>query len=401
MNVDEAMTKVCPQTVFACGFEDCTRVFESCSEDDTATTLKEYSGHVVKHFEEGSNGGRWSYSTRVRNLLRQSQVSALWEKAWPESERPGLQWNTQTSLAARKTLEARHLEKLPFLIQSLIFLGSDGGDVAKLEGRLEPPVKEKCRAPYCRKVSLDIQAHSPPPHDLERDMKQFNVSEGHIGFEYGSDLGSGLASGLASSAYRRMQQVPRSIEAFEPFEAFDAEFVNQTQIQHSNYSDTGAASLRHASPPRQLFYHGPTSSTMFTPSPAILPAALQPLQQQYMDGTQEVDTKSVISPAGFHSMQPVAADLGSGMDVDMAGSSMDNYNHTAPPAPAPASAPTNMHHHHHHHHHASSRECWLGHYSHMATHAAPLSSVSSEGYHLDSQCTTTPEHNRLLQHFGS
>ncbi|KAG5980149.1 hypothetical protein E4U55_004354 [Claviceps digitariae] len=389
MNVDEAMTKVCPQTVFACGFEDCTRVFESCSEDDAATTLKEYSGHVVKHFEEGSKGGRWSYSTRVRNLLRQSQVYAQWEQAWPEMERPRLQWDTQTSMAARKTLEAAHLEKLPLLIRVLIILGSDGGDLSKLDGRLEPPIKEKCPAPYSHRLSLDNQGHSPLQHDLEQEVKQFTVSEGHIGLEYGP--------GLPPRGYRRMQsaqQVPRSIEAAEAAEAvkaFNTEFVERAvdrrpQTQHRNYSDAGVTGLRHLTPPHQLFYHGPTSSTMFTTSPAMMPAALQPLQQQYIEMTQEPNTKPIISSAGFHSMQPVAADLGSGMDVDMAGSSMDNYNHTAPPAPAPT--PSDMH---------PSRECWMGHYSHMAM---PAASLSSQGYNLSSQCTIKPEHNRVHQRFG-
>ncbi|KAG6005541.1 hypothetical protein E4U21_007867 [Claviceps maximensis] len=402
MNVDEAMIKVCPQTVFACGFEYCTRVFESFSEDDATNTLKEYSGHVVKHFDEGSDGGRWLYSTRVRNLLRQSQVSALWEKAWPEMERPVLRWATQTSLAARKLLEAGHLEKLPFLIRCLIILGSDGGDLSKLEGRLELPVKEKCPAPYSHRFSLNTKAQSPLGHDLERDMEQFQVSEGHVGLNYASGSGSVLGPVPGPGTYGRVQptrQVPRSIEAVE---AFDQQ-QTQTPTQHSNYSDaeTGAASLQHQhlTSSHQLFYHDPTSSNMFTPSPAILPSALQPLQQhyKYIDVAHEGDEKSETSPAGFHSMPSVTADPGSGMDgmdVDMAGGRMENYNynhnhnhnHTAPP---PASAPVDVH---------PSQECWMGHYSHMAMPAA--ASLSSEGYDPSSQCTTTPEHNRLLEYFG-
>ncbi|KAG5953692.1 hypothetical protein E4U53_003679 [Claviceps sorghi] len=382
MNVDEAMVKVCPQTVFACGFEDCIRVFESCSEDDAAATLKEYSGHVVKHFEEGSKGSRWSYSTRIRNLLRQAQVSAMWETAWPEMERPRLQWETQTSMGARKILEAAHLEKLPFLIRCLIILGSDGDDLSKSEGRLEPPIKDRCPAPYRHRVSLDTQAHSSLQHDLERDMKQFNVSGGHVGPEY--------RSSFAPGAYRRMQptqQVPRSIEAAE---AFDGEFVERTvdgrSAQQSSHSDAAGTSLRPLTPAHQLFYHGPRSSTMFSPSPGILPAGLQPLQQQYVAATEDDDSKSVVNPTGFQGMQPVTADLGSGMDVDMAGgSSINNYHHATPLAPAPADVPP-------------GRACWMGHYSLMAMDASPL---SSEGYVLSSQCTTRPETNRLLEHFGS
>ncbi|KAG5929678.1 hypothetical protein E4U42_005110 [Claviceps africana] len=395
MNVDEAMVRVCPQTVFACGFEECTRVFESCSEDDAATALKEFSGHVVKHFEEGSKGSRWNYSTRIRNLLRQAQVSAVWETAWPEMERPRLQWQTQTSLGARKILEAGHLEQLPFLIRCLIILGSDGGDLSKSEGRLEPPVRNRCPAPYRHRLPLDTQAQSPLQQDLEREMKQFHVSGGHIGPEYRS------RTSLAPDAYRRMQpaqQVSRPVEAAEAVEVFHGELVEGTvgarqaqqaqQAQQSNHSNAGGASLRPHTPPHQLFYHGPTSSAMFRPSRAKLPAGLQPLQQQYAAVTQEADTKSVMSPAGFQGMQPVTADLGSCMDMDMAGdSSMNNYHDAAPFAAAPADVPP-------------SRACWMGHYSLMAM---PASSLSSEGYVLSSECTTRPETetNRSLEHFDS
>lgn len=341
MNVDEAMIKVCPQTVFACGFENCTTVFESSSEEDAAATLKGYSSHVVKHFEEGSNGGRWSYSTRLRNLLRQSKVSVLWEKAWPEMERPALQWDTQTSMAARKTLEAGHLENLPFLIRLMISLGSDGGDLGKLGGRLEPPVKERCPAPYRHRLLLvDTQAHSPQQHGSERDMKQFTVS-GDIGLDYSTGLGPGPGVG----AYVTMQPAPQALRSVED--------------------------SRSLTPP-QLFYHD-SSSTMFSHQPpAIFPAALRAPQhsagQIVAAVTQESqEPDSVVNPVGFNDMQPVPTHLASGMDVDMTGGAIHNYNHAG-----------------------------MGHYSHMALQA---SSLSTGAYHLSS--TATPEHDDLLGHFGS
>lgn len=353
MNVDEAKVKLCPQTVFACGFENCTQVFEAPNEDDTAATLKEYSGHIVKHFEEGSNGGRWTYSTRVRNLLRQPQVSAFWEKAWPEMERPKLQWEPQSSMAARKTLEAGHLENLPFLIRFIVTLGSNPGDLSKFEGNLDPPVKKRCpKAQFQHGMPHDSNAQSPQQVP-ERELSQFKVSRG-VGVEYGPYAG-----------IQHGQHVPRSVEPFNADRTMD-------QGQGQGQFNDGAASLHPLTPP-QLFYHAP-GSAMYSQSSQMISTALPPHQHstgQYIAVGHE--SESVVNPVSFHGMHPVASIPG-GMDIEMSNDSM--HAETAGVS-------------------HDRRGNWMGNYSQMGMH----DSLPADAYGMSNP--VTPEHSHMAGRYGS
>ncbi|KAG5962373.1 hypothetical protein E4U58_003903 [Claviceps cyperi] len=384
MNVDEAMIKVCPQKVFACGFESCIRVFECSSESDAGTTLKEYSGHVVKHFYEGSTTVRWSYSTRICNLLRQSQVAAFWDKAWSDRQQPRLQWDTQRSMAARKTLEAGIVEELPFLVHFLIVLGSSGSNMSEIEGRLELPIKKR-RAPGSHRLLQALpQAYSPLPHDLENIVRHPFEFSGHIDPE-------------SHGPVQASEHEPRSVEDIDA--DLMGRIVDQRQAHHGAYSNAGASLPSHTPPP-SLFYHSPSSSTMFRATPRVLPAALQQQQQQqqpphqhsigqYVDVTEDSGMASVISPSGFSRMRSVTTNLSSSLSMDMG----DYHNHTAPPAPAPTSAPATEDVN-------GNRDGWIGQYSHMT--AMHPSSLSAGGYNLSSQCAAASEHNhRALQGFGS
>lgn len=373
MNVDEAKVKLCPQTVFACGFENCIQVFEAANEDDTSATLKEYSGHIVKHFEEGSNGGRWTYSTRMRNLLRQAQVSAFWEKAWPEMERPQLQWEPQSSMAARKTLEAGHLENLPFLIRFIAMLGSNPGDLGKFEGKLDPPVRKRCpKAQFQRRLSHDTHAQSPQLVP-ERDMDQFKVS-GSVGMGYGPPPYGNIQPG---------HHVPRSIEPFSADRTMDhnhnhSQGQNQSHNQgqgQCQFNDGAAASLHPLTPP-QLFYHG-AGSALYSPSSQMISTAMPPHQQstgQYITVGQE--TESVVNPAvGFHGMAQVA-NIPSAMDIEM---SNGGNGHTADTARV-----TN-----------DRRGNWMSTYPQMGMH----NTLPADGYDMSNP--VTPEHSHMAGRYGS
>lgn len=206
MNMSQTVVKLCPQMVFACGFENCSHIFEAVSEDDTSSTFKEYSWHIIKHFEEGPNGGCWTYSTRIHNLLRQSQVEPAWEKSCTETERARLRWDSQSSLALRKLLEARHLDNLPLLIEFSILLGSNPTVASGIAGVFEPPVKAEC--PYEHKASpsagrLSLQV------DGEQETYQFNQSRG-ISLDY-----------WFTGTIQLRAHVPRSIEPFIELEPAD------------------------------------------------------------------------------------------------------------------------------------------------------------------------------------
>jgi hypothetical protein len=143
---DEAKIDLCPQTIFACGFENCIQVFESPSEAEASTTFKEYVAHVVKHLDEGSSCGDWTYSTRMRNLLRQCAVSRHWTNSqWPEAERNSLTWQPQSSGVLRKCLETKHLGEIGMLIQYAYELGSGANPTPGLHESFLIPTKGQCQ----------------------------------------------------------------------------------------------------------------------------------------------------------------------------------------------------------------------------------------------------------------
>jgi hypothetical protein len=172
MALDEARVDLCPQTVFACGFDNCIQVFESQSDADAASTFKEFVAHVVKHLDEGSNSGDWTYSTRIRNLMRQSGTLGAWSNSsWPETERNRLTWHPQTSGTLRKRLETRHLGDLRMLIQYAIALGSDPSGVPEVPESLKLPVKGECHMHipgHEARIHIQQQQQHPPPSPAQR-----------------------------------------------------------------------------------------------------------------------------------------------------------------------------------------------------------------------------------------
>lgn len=177
-NLDDAKVSLCPQTVFACGFENCIQVFESPSDADAPVLFKEYVAHVVKHLDEGSNSGDWSYSTRIRNLMRQSGVLRAWQNSsWPEADRNRLTWLPQNSLNLRKRLETRHLGDVQMLVQYAVTLASNHNSGKELHQHFPIPIQDDCR--------MQINGHKPrqsaPPATTqapEADPYQFKISRG-------------------------------------------------------------------------------------------------------------------------------------------------------------------------------------------------------------------------------
>lgn len=190
-NLDDAKVALCPQTVFACGFENCIQVFESPSDSDAATIFKEYVAHVVKHLDEGSNSGDWAYSTRIRNLMRQSGILRAWQNsAWPENERNHLTWLPQNSGRLRKRLETRHLGDAQMLVQYAITLAQNpNSSKQEIHQNFPVPLQDDCRM-QINGHKIRIQGSHPPiqtpqPHQApqapqapEADPFQFRISRG-------------------------------------------------------------------------------------------------------------------------------------------------------------------------------------------------------------------------------
>ena len=201
MSLDDAKVNLCPQTVFACGFENCFHVFESPTDEDIGATFKDYVAHVVKHFDEGVNSGEWTYSARVRNLLRQSGVLRAWTNStWSEADRSQLKWHPQSTAVMRKRLETRHIGDLQLLIQYAVALGSDPTSIHAFREDFVTPIADHCQ--------MNIHGHRPrpqpaaisppaPPAPTESDPFSFKISRGS---------NPGLAAYLAS---QRRVYVPR------------------------------------------------------------------------------------------------------------------------------------------------------------------------------------------------
>ena len=195
MSLDEAKVNLCPQTVFACGFENCIQVFEAPNDDEAESTCKEYVGHVVKHFDEGASSGEWTYSARIRNLLRQSGVVRAWtNSSWPEAERNRLRWHPQSSGILRKRLETKHLGDLQLLVQYAIALGSDPSTIKGYREDFVTPYKDECQESIPGHKS---RPRPPPASAPEPDPYQFRISR---------NTNPNLAAYLAS---QRRVYVPR------------------------------------------------------------------------------------------------------------------------------------------------------------------------------------------------
>ena len=190
MALDDAKVTLCPQTVFACGFDNCAQVLEAPSDAEISGTFKEYVAHVIKHLDGAANSGEWTYSTRMRNLMRQSGVlRALANAPWSEADWNRLTWHTQSSNILRKRLETRHLGDLRLLVQYALALGSNPAAVAEFHESFKLPIADECEMPirgHMNKMPLQVPPPQPPPapqpqqraQDHDRDQFSFKISRG-------------------------------------------------------------------------------------------------------------------------------------------------------------------------------------------------------------------------------
>lgn len=142
---DDAMAKTCPQVVFACGFQDCKRIFEAQSDEDADKKAHEYFAHVADHFDgDGLTHRDWSYTARFRNLMRQSPVDEAWKRRVKlSSESPT--WQALSSFTLRKMLECRHIPDVQQFVQCASALGyATKGTPTTLPPGFFIPIRSNC-----------------------------------------------------------------------------------------------------------------------------------------------------------------------------------------------------------------------------------------------------------------
>ncbi|KAK0627270.1 hypothetical protein B0T14DRAFT_133523 [Immersiella caudata] len=153
---DSHQVKLCPQVVFACGFSNCRLVFEATSDDDAEKKAQEYFNHVANHFDDNLTHRNWSYSVRIRNLMRQAAVESHWKDRKKAAQDP--MWQPHTSSVVKKILETRHFMDIALLVQWVVTLGSwaynqPHSPLPKLPADLRLPVKDNC--------ALVLEGHGP------------------------------------------------------------------------------------------------------------------------------------------------------------------------------------------------------------------------------------------------
>lgn len=180
---DSHQVKLCPQVVFACGFSNCRLVFEAACDDDAEKKAQEYFNHVANHFDDNLTHRNWSFSVRIRNLMRQAAVEQHWKDRKKAAQDP--MWQPHTSSVVKKILETRHFTDIALLVQWVVHLGSFAynqphSPLPKLPAELRLPVKDNCALildghgpPLMRREShrhLTLEQHVPPPPKEQPDI---------------------------------------------------------------------------------------------------------------------------------------------------------------------------------------------------------------------------------------
>lgn len=171
LNPDEAKSILCPQTVFACGFEKCLQVFEATGDHGVNVTFKDYLNHLMKHYDEGPTSGSWTYTARMRNLLRQSLVNNSWvNSSWlnadPNSKNQ-LTWSPHNTGILRKILETRHITNAEQLVNYAVDLSRSPKESSPLQRHFQFPIKGMCAIPVVGHINS-----APPQPTTDRKGKQ-------------------------------------------------------------------------------------------------------------------------------------------------------------------------------------------------------------------------------------
>ncbi|SPO03997.1 uncharacterized protein DNG_06680 [Cephalotrichum gorgonifer] len=195
MSPDEAKVNLCPQVVFACGFEHCFQLFEAMNDADAPNMFKEYVTHVVKHFDDGAQSGEWTYSRRMKNLLSQSQVHQAWASCGLDSVGvSSLQWDPQSSSILRKRLECRHIRDPAMLVHLAVSMGSNLTPSTNFPADFVTPLRDTC--------TESSHGHTP----LKKPLQQHDPSGP---FNFKISRGSDPALAQYFNSQRRLFVPPR------------------------------------------------------------------------------------------------------------------------------------------------------------------------------------------------
>ncbi|KAK0715622.1 hypothetical protein B0H67DRAFT_244787 [Lasiosphaeris hirsuta] len=226
--------KLCHQVVFACGFKECRLVFEASSDDDAEKKGLEYFNHVANHFDDNLTHRNWSYTVRIRNLMRQAAVDPYWKERKKGAQDP--KWQPHTSSVVRKILETRHFTDIQLLVQWVVHLGANPfcepySPIPKLPAELRLPIKENC--------TMTIDGHRPSfRHDQNHPLSiEHGAPQPNDTVEVDNGLATSTPAAPAAPAAPEpvyTQEMPEPIPEPMPLHPFDAD---QMESYHGFHHD--------------------------------------------------------------------------------------------------------------------------------------------------------------------
>lgn len=182
---DAEVITLCPQTVFACGYEGCNRVYEAPSESEASPARDKFIAHVVNHLQNPVERLRaWTFTLRMRNLLSQTGLSDAWPPPSLSYEQNlQLSWDARSGSVLQKLLETRHLGGPSSLVRNTIALGSVScREVQLARGNAVLPIFGQCQAEVHQIEKSVAQATLSPTEaaDSTAESATANCSESLI-----------------------------------------------------------------------------------------------------------------------------------------------------------------------------------------------------------------------------
>lgn len=194
---DAEIITLCPQTVFACGFEGCSQVYEAPSEFEASPTRDEFIAHVVDHLRGTVEPPKaWTFTLRMRNLLSQGGLSNVWPPPSLSYEQTlQLKWDARSSSVLQKLLETRHLGVTSSLIRNAIALGSIScREVQLARGNAVLPILGQCQTEVHQVGMPAVQATLPPTEAADATVESVTAN-------YSASVIASSHSGASESAY--------------------------------------------------------------------------------------------------------------------------------------------------------------------------------------------------------
>lgn len=155
-----------PIRAIGCGFRGCEEVFYGrAQKGKPGNVIFDAKQHLTKHMQDGKLPHDWDYSTSIRNLLRQPDVSEIWQDVIRSGGHDGLCWTECRWQQSNPDLMRYRLERRlfggdlrDFLVMTYLSAEYDGWFTGLIDDGLD--------------VNLSAAPHTESNLQLREDVKQ-------------------------------------------------------------------------------------------------------------------------------------------------------------------------------------------------------------------------------------